>query len=166
MRDWYCVQTNPREERRALAHISDAGLKAWLPEIRVPKRRHGRPVRLLEPLFPTYLFVTMDPVEPSEWSVVRWGRGVRDIVGDGTGPLPVPEPVVDALYARFGERVQAASTPLIPGVRVRVVDGPMVDLEGMIVEAPTPQSRVRVLMQLLHRELIVEMDAFGVERVT
>lgn len=166
MRGWYCVQTNPRKERRALAHISDAGLRAWLPEISVPKRRHGRPVRLLEPLFPSYLFVTMDPALPSDWSVVRWGRGVRDIVGDGTEPLLVPEPVMGVLHARFGERVTEAPSPLIPGARVRVVDGPMVDLEGLIVEAPTPQSRVRVLMQLLHRELIVEMDGFDLERIS
>jgi transcriptional antiterminator RfaH len=166
MRGWYCVHTNPREERRALAHISGAGLRAWLPEINVPKRRHGRPVRLLEPLFPRYLFAVMDPVLPSEWQVVRWGRGVRDIVREGVGPLPVSEPVILALYARFGERATEAPSPLIPGVQVRVVDGPMVDLEGLIVEAPTPQSRVRVLMQLLHRELIVEMDAFGLERIS
>ena len=166
MRGWYCVQTNLRKERRALAHISDAGLRAWFPEISVTKRRHGRPVRLLEPLFPSYLFVTMDPALSSEWSVVRWGRGVRDIVGDGTGPLLVPEPVMGVLHARFGERVTEASSPLIPGARVRVVDGPMVDLEGLIVEAPTPRSRVRVLMQLLHRELIVEMDGFDLERIS
>lgn len=160
------MHTNPREEKRALAHISDAGLRAWLPEINVAKRRHGRPVRLLEPLFRRYLFVVMDPALPSEWSAVRWGRGVRDIVGDDTGPLLVPETVMAVLHAKFGERVAEAPSPLLPGVRVRVVDGPMVDLEGLIAEAPTPQSRVRVLMRLLHRELIVEMDAFGLERIS
>lgn len=166
MNGWYCVHTNPREERRAFAHISDAGLRAWLPEINIPKRRHGRPVRLLEPLFPGYLFVAMDPAQPSDWFAVRWGRGVRDIVSDGAGPLLVPEPVIGALHARFGQRVTEASSCLVPGVRVRVVNGPMVDLEGLIVEALAPQSRVRVLMQLLHREVIVEMDAFAVEHIS
>ena len=165
MRGWYCVQSRPREERRALAHIVDAGLKAWLPEIEVAKRRHGRPVHLVEPLFPRYLFVVMDPAEPPEWRAVRWGRGIHDIVNDRTSPLAVPEPVMAALQARFGEGVVRATSPLVPGVRVRVIGGPMVDLEGLLLESPTPQSRVRVLMQLLHRELIVEMDGFDVERL-
>ena len=165
MRAWYCVQTNPHEEGRALAHISNTGLRAWLPEINITKRRHGRPVRLVEPVFPSYLFVVMDPTLPPEWHAVRWGRGVRDIVGDGTGPLAVPDSVMEVLHARFGARMTEAS-PFTPGVRVRIVDGPMVDLEGLIVEAPTPRSRVRVLMQLLHRELVVEMDAFGLERIS
>ena len=114
MRGWYCVQTNPREESRAHAHISDAGLNVWFPKINVTKSRHGRPVRLLEPLFPSYLFVTMDPTLPSEWTVVRWGRGVRDIVSDGTGPPLVPEPVMGVSpceIRRAGDRGVVASHP-------------------------------------------------------
>jgi transcriptional antiterminator RfaH len=165
MRGWYCAQTKPREERRALASIADAGLRAWLPELNVTKRRHGRPVSLLEPLFPGYLFVDMDPTFPLEWQAVRWGRGVRSIVGDGSAPLSVPEEAMAALRARFGEQVVQVPSPFLPGTRVRVIGGPMVYLEGLLLEAPTPQSRVRVLMQLLHRELVVEMDTFELERV-
>jgi transcriptional antiterminator RfaH len=166
MGDWYCVQSKPRAERRALAHIMDAGLRAWLPEVSTTRRRHGRPVTLLEPLFPGYLFVVMDPTSPREWQAVRWARGVRDVVGDGTSPLLVPEPAIAALLARFGDRVVQEPPFLTPGAHVRIARGPMEYLEGLLLESPTPQHRVRVLMQLLHRQLIVEVDAFDLERVS
>jgi hypothetical protein len=42
----------------------------------------------------------------------------------------------------------------------------MMYLEGLLVENPTPQHRVRVLMQLLRRELTVEVDVFDLEPVS
>jgi hypothetical protein len=42
----------------------------------------------------------------------------------------------------------------------------MAYLEGLVLASPTPQHRVRVLMQLLHRELSVELDVFDLERVS
>jgi transcriptional antiterminator RfaH len=166
MESWYCVRTKPREERRALAHITAAGLRAWLPEINVTKRRHGRPTPLTEPLFPSYLFVVMDLAVPAQWQAVRWGRGVRDVVRHGADVLPVPETAMTALLARFGRGITQNLSFLAAGTRVRVMRGPMVHLEGLLVESPTPQQRVRVLMQLLHRELVIELDALDLERVS
>jgi transcriptional antiterminator RfaH len=160
------VQSKSREERRAQADISNAGLRAWLPELCVMKRRHGRPVSLTEPLFPGYLFVDMDPASPQEWQAVRWARGVRDVVRDGTGPLPVPASAMAVLLGRFKEGVVDEPSPLIPGARVRVTTGPMACLEGLVLASPTPQHRVQVLMELLHRELTVELDEFDLERIS
>jgi transcriptional antiterminator RfaH len=165
MREWYCAQTKRHEERRALAHVVNTGLEAWLPELRTTKRRHGRPVSLLEPLFPSYLFVVMDPADPHEWQAVRWARGVRDVVGDGSSPLPVPASAMAALLARFGDRTVEAPSLLTPGVQVRIIEGPMTDLAGLVLSRPTARHRVRVLLRLLHRELPVEVDAFDLERV-
>lgn len=166
MESWYCVRTKPREERRALVYIMAAGLRAWLPEINVLKRRHGRPALLTEALFPSYLFVVMDPTKPPQWQAVRWARGVRDVVGDGASALPVPAAAMTALLARFGGGVVQDLPSLTPGTRVRVLRGPMAYLEGLLVEQPTPRQRVRVLMQLLHREMVVELDAVDLERVS
>jgi len=166
MRDWYCAQTKPHEERRALVHVVDAGLQAWLPEISVTKRRHGRPVALREPLFPSYLFVVLDPASPQDWQAVRWARGIRNVVGDGTGPLSVPVAAMEGLLRRFRDGAVEAPSFLIPGAHVRVTRGPMAYLEGLVLARTTPQHRVRVLMQLLHRELAIELDAFDLEGVS
>ncbi len=166
MRHWYCVHTKPHKERQAATEFTGARLRAWLPELGVLKRRHGRPVQLTEPLFPGYLFVVLDPTVPQEWNAVRWARGVRDVVGDGLAPLPVPEPAMAALRVRFGESAVLKRECFIPGGRVRVARGPMMYLEGLLLESPTPQHRVRVLMQLLRRELTVELDMFDLEPVS
>ena len=166
MRDWYCAQTKPHKERRALAHVVAAGLQAWLPELTTTKRRHGRPVALREPLFPGYVFVVMDPTSPPDWQAVRWARGVRNVVGDGTGPLAVPASVMAGLLGRFKDGAVEEPSFLTPGAHVRVTTGPMAYLDGLILTSPTPQHRVRVLMRLLHRELTIELDAFDLERVS
>jgi transcriptional antiterminator RfaH len=105
METWYCVRTKAYAERCARTHIAAAGLRAWLPEISVMKRRHGRPTPLTEALFPGYLFAVMDPAVPEQWQAVRWARGVREVVGDGADPLPVPDAAMTVLLARFGTGV-------------------------------------------------------------
>ena len=62
---WYCVHTKPRAEALALEHLQRQAFECLLPRIQHSVLRGGRRLRVIEPLFPRYLFLRANPAQPS-----------------------------------------------------------------------------------------------------
>ena len=96
---WYVVQTQPNAERKAVAHLERQGFVTYLPRY-MKKRRHARRVdTVAAPLFPRYMFVTID-VATQRWRSIFSTVGVSRLVYTGDMPLPVPEDVIATLKQR------------------------------------------------------------------
>lgn len=164
--NWYAVQTKPRQEERVqqwLRHRSD--LPVFLPRLQRLRRRGARRVQIIEPLFPSYLFVQMR-LEPDLWYAVKWTPGVRRIVSTGEIPTPVPTDVMRMLRERYEEREVIEWRPTYrAGAPVRILHGPFASLEGILDRPSSRGERVRVLLSLLGSTTPVEMDAADIEIV-
>jgi transcriptional antiterminator RfaH len=72
---WYVVHTHPHAEAKAAAHLERQGYSTYLPRY-LKCRRHARRIEIVPaPLFPRYLFVTIDRLRQ------RW-RSIQSTVGD------------------------------------------------------------------------------------
>ncbi|MDQ7858944.1 MAG: transcription termination/antitermination protein NusG [Armatimonadota bacterium] len=163
---WYAVQTKPRQEERVRRWLEErTRLPVFLPKLEQVRRRRARRVSVIEPLFPSYLFVHM-ALDPEPWYAVKWTPGVRQVVGTGGQPQPVPGEAMALLLERCGEQgLVAWRPPLRAGEAVRVLHGPFAGLEG-ILERPTSRGeRVRVLLALLGGTTPVELDVTDIEIV-
>jgi transcription antitermination factor NusG len=155
---WYVVHAQPRKERFVGDRIRDLGREVFLPLI--SERRRGQRRSTVGPLFPGYLFALLS--EPDgDLPRVRWTQGVRRVLGDGPTPRPVAEEVVQTIRERADRtgRVRLGKG-LAAGARVRIVDGPLAGLVG-ILERPVsdPRERVGVLLELFHRPTRVDVPA-------
>src|SRR5215216_5616282 len=94
---WYLVQTLRNSERKARAHLTVQGFKAFLPEFCKTVRHARKSSTLTAPLFPGYLFLRLD-LTRGGWLCVRSTVGVARLYGrrDGT-PIPVPHGIVETL---------------------------------------------------------------------
>ena len=73
---WYVVHTRPHRERRAEANLLRQGNRAWLPQME-RSRRHARRIETVRmPLFPGYLFVSLDMARDA-WRAIDGTFGVR-----------------------------------------------------------------------------------------
>lgn len=164
---WYAVQTKPRREDQVLAWLSQrASVPVFLPKLESLRRRRGRKVRLIEPLFPSYLFVRIS-LEAEDWYKVKWTPGVRRIVGTGEVPVPVPDQAIDILKARCQhDDVIAWEPTLSPGMAVRIREGPFSGLVGVLERPASRAQRVRVLLNLLRTVASVEVDIVDLEEVS
>lgn len=166
MNRWFVVHARPNGEQRALANLERQGFVAWLPLYR-KHRRHARRVETVSrPLFPRYLFVSVD-LEAERWRAILSTYGVAGLVGTGDGPEPVPDGIVEALQARAdadGTFTLDRARQISPGDSVRVAAGPMRDLEG-IFHAATDSERVVVLLSLMGRHVRVTVSASDIEAV-
>jgi len=160
---WYVVQTHAHAEAKAAAHLSRQGFTAYLPRY-LKRRRHARRIETVAaPLFPRYLFVTVDMV-CQRWRSIHSTIGVAHLVCNGEDPTPVADAVVESLRARedvqgfvkLGQRPRFAL-----GDKVRVLDGVFTDCLGLF-DGMKDSERVAVLLDLLGRKVRLVLDEFSV----
>ena len=147
---WYAVFCKPRQELIAQENLERQGFKVYLPRIRSRQNRRGQWFDTVEALFPRYLFICIEPLRQSTDSV-RSTRGAVGIVRFGGQPAVVPETVIDALLRcedTGSGLFQDDRARFSPGEPIRLIGGPIVDVEGIFVQQDGA-NRVIVLMELL-----------------
>lgn len=97
-RRWFVVQSQPRKELFARANLERQEFRSFLPRIRKTVRHARRTRETLAPLFPRYLFVSLD-LGLDQWRSVYGTFGVSRLVSDGFWPAPVPRGLVEDLIA-------------------------------------------------------------------
>ena len=167
---WYAVQTHPNREflaNSALAAIE--GIETFLPTLHVkPVNPRSRTER---PFFPGYLFIRADLRELGR-NCIRWKPGVTRLVGLDDEPTPIPAAVI----AEILDRVRAAQAQdplglgggayLNPGDKVRILSGPLAGYEGMFDTRLGGQTRARILVDFMGRELMpTDLDVRALEKV-
>ncbi|MEA3027595.1 MAG: transcriptional antiterminator RfaH [Alphaproteobacteria bacterium] len=160
---WYVVQTHPNSELKASAHLIRQGYEIYLPRY-LRRRRHARRIETVAaPLFPRYLFVTID-MSVQQWRCIQSTFGVSRLVCNGDEPAAVPNGVVESLQGHHDEKgfVRLKMPPrFAPGDKIRVLDGVFTACLGLY-EKMTDSERVAVLLDLLGRKVRVVLDAESV----
>jgi transcriptional antiterminator RfaH len=154
---WYCVRTKPKHEHIAAANLArQAGLEIFCPRLRVERSTRRGIVRVLEPLFPCYLFVRC--VLEEKLDDMRYANGVGSLVNFG-GLIPrVPEEVVEGLRAYFAnEEVVLVRDELQPGAEVVVAEGAFEGMRASVLRVLPARQRVQVLLEILGRPTAVEV---------
>jgi transcription antitermination factor NusG len=125
----------------------------------------ARPARLA-PLFPRYVFCRFSRADPS-WKRI-WGMiGVDALLGLAEAPIAVPDAAIELVRSMCSENgciyPSTHAGPLPVGTSVRLLNGPLADLAG-IVEM-SDGRRVRLLLQLLGQPVPVKVRQAAVEVV-
>jgi transcriptional antiterminator RfaH len=129
-------------------------VEAFFPRLFLP---HVRPrQRPLVPLFPGYLFVHL--TTPGLYDAVRWAPGISQIVSFAGQPAPLDDEVILFLQRRAGpDGILVARSPLVAGQGVEIIEGPLAGLAGIIAQPPDAHGRVHLLLQLLQRQVRVDV---------
>ena len=122
-----------RAEARAakLALGNEAGVEVFCPMLGFERARKSGRVRVVEAMFPGYLFARFFYEEKHR--LVGTSNGVSAIVSFGGSPAVVPEAVINELRASVadGETVEIP-TSLSVGEEVQMVEGPFQGLRAMV----------------------------------
>ena len=158
MKSWYLVYCKPRQEGLAKVNLERQGYIIYLPLARQSRKRLGKRVFVIEPLFPRYLFIELD-LHTDNWAPIRSTLGVTSVVRFGMEPAIVPAGLVDTIRARDdGEGVQLLpSSDYRVGASVRIAEGPMSGYEGLFI-AKSGHDRVVVLLDLINKQVRVTVD--------
>lgn len=154
---WFCARTQPKHEHIAQASLTrNLRLEVFHPRLRLERRTRRGVVRIVEPLFPCYIFVRTHVARLDE---VRYMTGISSLVRFGEQTAQVPEPVIEELKMCFQDaEPMAIEDSLLPGSEVIVSEGAFLGSRGIVVQFQPARRRVQILLEFLGRTTLAEVD--------
>jgi len=159
-RCWYAVFTVPQNEKSVAKHFELREVEHFLPtyeEVRTWKNRQR--VKVVLPLFPTYVFAR---ISASERSKVLGSPGVLRIVGSSREPIPLPDCDIEFLRSDMCRSRTEPFRDLVVGQRVRVRSGAMRGVEGVLVRRNNG-ARFVITLELINLHAAIELEAQELE---
>ncbi len=131
------------------------GYEEFLP-VHQERRRWSDRFKSIElPLFPGYIFCRLNPEHRLPLLTIP---AVLQFVGIGKIPVPIEDSEIAAIQAIVKSGLLAAPCPFLAvGQRVRVEEGPLAGVEGLLTEIRN-QHRIVVSVSMLKRSVAVEID--------
>lgn len=163
---WYVVQSKPKKEVEAASYLATRALhlQVFNPLMEGFRTRKGKIDKVLRPFFPGYFFVAFDLER--DYNLVRWSKGVKKILGFGGYPCPVSEAVIDLIRQKTGEDgVVRKTAHFEPNDPIRFKSGPLKELSGIFERWLPGRERVRILLNLLGYQPVVEIHYSMLEKV-
>ncbi len=164
-RQWYVIRAKPRRERFVTDQLSGQGLEVFFPAVRV---HPVNPRAAIErAYFPGYLFAHLDLAAVGA-NRLRWLPAAVGLLEFGGEPATVPEALVTQLKRRVAS-IQAAGglvfADLKKGDLVQITSGPFAGYEAVFDLRLRGADRVRVLLDLLRRQVPVELDSGSIRKL-
>lgn len=158
---WYVLWTQSHCERFVQEQLATKGFRPFLPMTEVWSRRRGIRRLVPTPLFPGYLFLHQ-AMDHKSYVTVLETRGVVGILGEGWDRLAVvPDEEIETIQTVIHRRVPVLPYPyshVREGQRVRIIGGPLADVEGVLVKSKPDRGLLVLSIRLLQRSVAVEID--------
>ena len=158
MNQWYLIQFKPNSHRLAERNLQRQGFETFLPMQKITRRKASRFVSDLKPLFPGYMFVSVNS-ELSPWRLINSTIGVSKLVSFEGKPKPLPLQLISGLMLRC----DASGTLLPPntlneGDSVEMLTGPFANFIAT-VDTIDPEQRIWVLMDFMGQKTRIRVSA-------
>jgi transcription antitermination factor NusG len=155
---WFAIQVRPRHELKVAVVLEFKGYVTYVPLYCCRRKWSDRWKVLSVPLFAGYVFCQ---INPDVLLPIISTPGVIRIVRTGGRPAPVDSKDIQAVQIIVKSRQLIAPCPyLTVGSRVRIIDGPLTGLQGILGEQKNKQLIVSV--HLLQSSIAVVIDNLSV----
>jgi len=157
---WYALWTHSHCEQLVNGQLAVRGFELFLPMIGVWSRRDGVKYRIHRPLFPGYLFLR-DHLTASRYIEVQKARGLVGVLGGRRdGPNVIPDTEIDAIRTLVRSELPVSPYPYLrTGQRVRITEGPLADVEGILIDRRAAKGLLVLSVHLFRRSVAVEIDS-------
>lgn len=151
MPNWYVINVKPKKEFQVEKLFTEGGFTYYNPVYKQDNR--------VRPFFPGYGFLTF--VFPDQYQMVKYTRGIKRVVGNKEGPIPIPDEVIQEIRAReIGGLIELEKHGLMPqvGDEIEVAEGPLKGLRGIFQKEIDEKERVMILLSYVsyQGQLLIE----------
>ena len=164
---WRALWTHSHFEQIVHDQLLAKAFNAFLPLIPVWSQRNGVRRLIRKPMFPGYLFLR-HALDKATYVEIMKTNGLARILGERWDrPAIVADAEIDAI-----RQVLDTGLPILPhsylseGHRIRITQGPLAGVEGILVHNKPHKGLLVVSVELLQRSVAVEVDCTFVAPVT
>ncbi len=157
MYHWYLIQFKPNSLRLAQRNLHRQGFETFLPMQETRRRQASRFINDLKPLFPGYMFVSVNS-DRAPWRTINSTIGVSRLVSFEGKPKPLPLQLVSGIMSRCDTNGKILpSKNLNIGESVEILTGPFTNFIAT-VETIDPEQRIWVLMDFMGHRTRVQVN--------
>ena len=154
--NWYALYLRSRYEKKVDGDLKGKGVETFLPMIEEVHVWSDRKKKVMEPLFRGYLFVKTDLRDRAR---IVTTEGVVRFVGINGKPSVIRESEIDWVRPVIGQPMDLKREPYLEvGKRVRVIAGPLLGVEGIVIHKQGV-SRVVVSVEAIAQSVSVKVPA-------
>ncbi|HEY5297462.1 MAG TPA: transcriptional activator RfaH [Verrucomicrobiae bacterium] len=155
---WYCARTKPKHEHIASANLrKNLELEVFLPRLRIEKMTRRGVTRVVEPLFPCYIFIRC--VIEQRMTEIKHVNGISNLVHFGNWIPQLDDSIIEELQECFSaEDLLTVENRLLPGDEVAVAGGAFAGMRAFVLRNMPARKRVQILLDILGRPTPVEVD--------
>jgi len=155
---WYCARTKPKHEHIAAANVrQNLGLEVFHPRLRMERATQRGVMRVVEPLFPCYIFIRC--VLEENFGDVRHTNGISSLVHFGQKIPTVPDSIIEELRECFeADDPMTVEDPISPADEVVFVEGAFIGMRAFVLRIMPAKKRVQVLLDVLGGPTPVEVE--------
>lgn len=152
---WYAVYTKPCWEKKVAGLLAMHEIEHYCPLQKIQRRWSDRKKIILEPLFKSYVFVR---IHAKEQLPVRQVNGILNFVNYLGKPAVIRDEEIDTVKQFLSEykNVRLERMEFNINDRVRVISGPLMMMEGDVLEVK--HKTVRVLLPSLGFSMTAEIE--------
>ena len=172
---WYVVHAysgmEKAVERNLRERIERSGMQEKFGRILVPMEevvelKNGKKAVTERRFFPGYVLVEMEMTDDT-WHLVRSTPKVTGFVGSGNKPVALPNDQVEEIVRNMeaGAEKPKPKSVFQRGDKVRVIDGPFVNFQGVVDDMNPERGRMKVVVPVFGRPTSVELEYYQVERI-
>jgi len=154
MKKWYAINTKPHSEFKVINYLNYNSVETFMPKIFLNRSHAGKKDKVIKPLFPSYLFASID-INNSSFRKINNTFGVKSILGYGKEPAEVSNTVIDSLMEitdAEGLVKNINKSYYNIGQEIKINDGPFMGFVGKFCGMKDDQ-RVIILLNILGRNL-------------
>src|SRR5438309_7121475 len=163
---WFVVHTYSGFEDKVAAEIESRAkifgmaekiTRVLVPTEKVVEVRNKQKRETEQKFFPGYVLVEMELTDET-WHLVRSTPKVTGFVGSGNKPVALSQDQVDDILRQMeaGAEKPKPKSVFQRGDKVRVIDGPFVNFQGIVDDMNPERGRMKVVVPVFGRPTSVE----------
>ena len=156
---WCALWTHAHCEQQVHDQLTAKDFDVFLPAMTVWSRRGGQRHQIQVPMFPGYLFLHQ-AIDKTSYIEIQKTRGLTRILGERWDrPAVVADAEIEAVQRLLESQLPVLAHPYLQeGQRVRIAEGPLADLEGILVDVKPSKGLFVLSVNMLQRSVAVEID--------
>jgi transcription antitermination factor NusG len=159
-RHWYVVYTRSRFEKKVAGYLAEAKIEHYCPLNKVVRQWSDRKKIVLEPLFPSYVFIR---VAKSEHARIRQVKGIVKLVNWLGKPAIIRDQEIDIVKCFLNDHIDVKVSKIHVNVddEIRVISGPLMEQQGRVVGIKN--NSVKVTLPSLRYVMRAEISLSNIE---
>ena len=159
---WYALRIRTKWSQRIVQSLKNKQFITFNPTYSELSKRKDRKKLLNKPIFGGYLFVQAKLTTSLHLEILKT-HGVTDFIKNDHNPIPIPDDQIEKIRSleEHLEQCTTLSSEFIPGDPVRIIEGPLAGLIGLVDQID--RNRLRIYFNSIPSSINIEINPDHVE---